>query len=218
MAALTRLSRGFCWQEKRRGEADGQRGMGRSITSKDPLAVISSFYSPESVAFEILVSHGQAVAAKARQIADRMSRLEPDPEFIYEAAMLHDIGMLFTDAPRIGCNGSYPYICHGYLGRQLLESKGMPKHARVCECHVGIGITRGEIETLGLPLPARDMVPVTIEEQIICYADKFFSKNGRAATREKTVAEVQGNLVHYGSRQVETFQKWVVKFGDESGL
>ncbi|MEZ4602993.1 MAG: hypothetical protein R2861_06175 [Desulfobacterales bacterium] len=36
-----------------------------------------------------------------------------------------------------------------------------------------------EIQTHHLPLPLRSMVPVTLEEEIICYADKFFSKKGK---------------------------------------
>jgi uncharacterized protein len=59
----------------------------------------------------------------------------------------------------------------------------------------------------------RDMRPVTVEEQIICYADKFFSKNGGGASREKSVTEIVASLRPYGTDKVERFMGWVELFG-----
>jgi len=69
------------------------------------------------------------VAGKALAIARRARRLGPDLKFIGEAAMLHDIGILVTDQPSLGCYGDKPYICHGYAGREILEKEGLPAHA-----------------------------------------------------------------------------------------
>ena len=90
--------------------------------------------------------------------------------------MLHDIGIFMTNAPQLGCYGDKPYICHGYLGRELLEKEGFPKHAIVCETHIGVGLTIADIEKNNFPLPRRDMTPKTLEEQIVCFADNFFRK------------------------------------------
>ena len=49
----------------------------------------------------------------------------------------------------------------------------------VSERHTGAGITLENIVANNLPLPKREMVPVTIEEIIICFADKFHSKLAR---------------------------------------
>jgi uncharacterized protein len=57
------------------------------------------------------------------------------------------------------------------------------------------------------------MRPVAIEEQIVCYADKFFSKNGDGAAREKSVADVVAGLRPYGADKVERFMGWVALFG-----
>ncbi len=57
------------------------------------------------------------------------------------------------------------------------------------------------------------MRPVTVEEQIICYADKFFSKNGSDTPREKSVAEIVSGLKVYGADKVERFMGWVALFG-----
>jgi len=43
-------------------------------------------------------------------------------------------------------------------------SEGYPKHGLVCERHTGTGITLEMIIKNNLPLPHRDMVPVSMEE------------------------------------------------------
>jgi len=163
------------------------------------------------------MAHGRLVAEKALRAAEAVAHLAPDREFIRQAALLHDIGIRFTHAPGLGCNGRHPYICHGYLGRELLEKEGFPRHALVCERHVGVGISREDIRRQGLPLPLHDMLPVTIEEQIICYADKFFSKNGGGRPREKSLTEIVRNLARHGTDKVEKFMRWAELFGDAPG-
>jgi len=81
---------------------------------------------------------------------------------------------------------------------------------------VGVGISAADVLRFNLPLPERDMVPVSIEEQIICFADKFYSKNGNGGrnAREKSVAEISGSLKKYGQDKVHRFQKWVEMFED----
>jgi len=179
----------------------------------NPLEIIAEFYEPGSESFQILVKHGQQVANKAIDVAKRVPHLKPNLKFINEAAMLHDVGIFETNTPELGCSGKHPYVCHGCLGRKILEKKGLPQHALVCERHVGIGITAEEINLNNLPLPQRDMVPISIEEQIICFADKFFSKNGKMDRCEKSVEDILNNLRRYGPDKVERFQNWMHLFG-----
>ena len=140
------------------------------------IAIIQKYYEPETKAYQILIEHSQNVASFAVDIASKHPEFMADEKFIYEASMLHDIGIFMTNAPEIGCHGKYPYICHGYLGRELLEKENLPKHALVCERHTGAGLTLSNIRLQNIPVPERDMLPLSIEEQIICYADKFYSK------------------------------------------
>ena len=156
----------------------------------NPLEIIAEFYEPGSESFQILVKHGQQVANKAI-----------------------DVGIFETNTPELGCSGKHPYVCHGYLGRKVLENKGLSQHALVCERHVGIGITAEEIKLNNLPLPQRDMVPISIEEQIICFADKFFSKNGQMDSCEKSLEDILNTLRRYGPEKVIRFQKWMQLFG-----
>jgi len=178
----------------------------------NPLEIIAEFYQAGTGTYNILVQHGKQVADKAVSAAKKVPHLNPDLNFIREAAMLHDIGIFLTHTPELGCTGEYPYVCHGYLGREILESKGLPKHGLVCERHVGVGITAEEIKRYNLPLPQHDMVPVSIEEQVICFADKFFSKNGNLIVNEKSVEDILCYLEPYGTDKVVTFQSWVRLF------
>ena len=175
------------------------------------IALIEKYYRKNSQAYDILISHSRQVAKKAGEVAHRVAHLNPDRDFIEEASLLHDIGMVRTRTPQFGCYGKHPYVCHGYLGRQMLEKEGLNRHALVCERHVGVGITRDDIMQQHLPVPDRDMMPQSVEEQIICYADKFFSKNGDG--REKTVDEILVKLESYGKDKVQRFKQWVDLFG-----
>ncbi len=166
----------------------------------------------DSRAYNILIKHGRQVANRALKIAGRVAHLKADQTFLKQAAQLHDIGIFLTNSPELGCFGKNSYVEHGYLGRKILEKMGLPAHALVCERHVGVGMTEDDIRHQGLPIPARDMVPVSIEEQIICYADKFYSKNGQDTDMEKSVDEIVDSLKRYGRDKVARFQAWVELF------
>lgn len=179
----------------------------------DPIKIIQRYYDSGSRAYRILVAHGERVAQKAIQAAVAVKHLSPDTGLIQRAAMLHDIGMLKTNVPELGCHGEDPYIKHGVIGRQMLEDIGLAAEALICERHVGAGISAAEICRRKLPLPKRDMLPISIEEQIICYADKFFSKGRRRNGTAKPLPSIIKALAHYGPDQVSRFQNWVQLFG-----
>lgn len=179
----------------------------------EPIEIIKKFYDPASVTYQILLQHGQNVAQKALTVANRVLGLKPDLDFIYEAAMLHDIGIFMTNTSALGCTGIHNYICHGYLGRKILVEIGLPRHGLVCERHIGVGITIQDIKQHGLPLPERDMIPISIEEKIIAFADKFFSKSNLMATKEKSIQEIKSSLIKFGKDKVAIFQSWEELFG-----
>jgi uncharacterized protein len=180
----------------------------------DPLEIISRTCEPGSRAFRILKEHGELIARKALSAAARVEHLNPDRGFIENACMLHDIGIVLTDSPGLGCRGSEPYICHGVLGRGILDALGLPRHGLVCERHVGVGIAAADVRDFKLPLPERDMLPVSIEEQIICYADKFYSKKGgHGAPRAKPLQAIVKGLRPYGEDKLRRFLAWVELFG-----
>ena len=176
----------------------------------DALAIINKYYPEENELKHILVTHSRAVANKALEIAHLHPEWEVDLDFIEEAALLHDIGIFLTNAEGIHCHGEKPYICHGYLGADLLRAEGYPKHALVCERHTGAGLSLEEIERQQLPIPHRDMRPVSLEEQIVCFADKFFSKT--KLDKEKSVEKALKSLLKHGDEGVKRFEQWCEQF------
>ena len=172
--------------------------------------IIDKYYSGDGDLRTILIIHSQSVARKALQIVSLHPELSLDREFIEEAAMLHDIGIIKTDAPGIKCFGTEPYICHGILGAEMLRQEGLPRHARVCERHTGAGLSLNEIVSQNLPLPHQDFLPETLEEQVICYADKFFSKTH--LDREKSVEKAEKSIAKFGEEGLARFKQWEKMF------
>lgn len=170
------------------------------------MEIIDRLYQGHHKARDILLRHSEAVAQKALEVAAMATHLKADTHFIHEAALLHDIGMIETDAPMLGCHGTLPYICHGVIGRRMLEAEGLHHHALVSERHIGTGLTVADIKDNKFPLPLRQMLPLSVEEQIICFADKFFSKTG--SQKEKSLQEVRQSIEAYGKDKLDVFDSW----------
>lgn len=170
--------------------------------------IIDCFF-PESEVPElrhILLVHSKAVAEKAREICRQHPELNADEQFVYNAAMLHDIGIVRCNAPSIHCHGTEEYIKHGPIGAEMLKEandKGicnipdLEKYQRVCARHTGTGLKGFE--------------PDSTEEKIICYADKFFSKT--RLDHEKTIDEAIHSLEKFGQHGVDIFKHWVTIYG-----
>lgn len=166
----------------------------------------------EGKSLEIVLEHSRHVADLALEVAGRLPLTRDDLLFIEEAALLHDIGVCRVDAPSLGLHGKHPYIMHGVLGREILELEGYPLHALVCERHTGVGLTRADIVRQNLPLPHREMCPQTLSEQIICFADLFYSKNPDRLGVRKSIAKVRSRLLPFGEDKVAVFDAWLVAF------
>lgn len=176
----------------------------------DYLKIIDKYYSDNDELRHTLLVHSCQVADRALRIADRHPELGADRQFLEEAAMLHDIGICLCDAPGIHCYGHEPYIRHGVCGASMLRAEGLERHALVCERHTGAGISVADIERQHLPLPLRDFLPLSVEEQIICYADKFYSKSH--VDREKTIAQAEQSLARFGDEGLRRFVGWEKMF------
>ncbi|MBR1462475.1 MAG: HDIG domain-containing protein [Prevotella sp.] len=177
----------------------------------DYLHIIDKYYPEDNALKKILLVHSRAVADKALRICDSHPELHLDRQFVEEAAMLHDIGIFRCDAPGIECHGNEPYICHGRIGAEILRKEGYPRHARVCERHTGAGLSVDDIVSQHLPLPVQSFLPETLEERLICYADKFFSKT--RPDIEKTVEQAERSLAKFGEAGVLRFKEWEHLFG-----
>jgi len=160
------------------------------------LPIIYKYYPEDDALRRLLLKHSRQVADRCLEIVRRHRELPVDVQFLEEAAMLHDIGIVRCHAPGIYCLGTEPYIKHGPIGADMLRREGLPRHARVAERHTGTGLPGFE--------------PQTLEEQIVCYADKFYSKSH--PDRVLTVAEAAQSLERFGHEGVLKFLAWARRF------
>ena len=162
----------------------------------DYLSIIYKYYPEDDELRRLLLKHSRQVADRCMEIVRKHGELPVDVQFLEEAAMLHDIGIVRCNAPSIHCHGTEPYLRHGPIGADILRAEGFPRHARVAERHTGTGLPGYE--------------PETLEEQIVCYADKFYSKS--RPDRVLTVAETAESLEKFGYEGVLKFLSWAERF------
>lgn len=162
----------------------------------DYQSVIDQYYAEDDQLRRLLLFHSRQVADRSLAICNQHPELKLDAQFVEEAAMLHDIGIRWCHAPSIFCVGEAPYIEHGQIGGRLLRQLGFERHARVCERHTGTGLPGFE--------------PETLEEQLVCYADKFYSKSH--PERVLTVEQAAQSLERFGHEGVEKFLGWAKMF------
>ncbi len=115
----------------------------------------------------VLVEHCRAVERVARIIASELTRggVAVDERVIQAGALLHDVGRTRVQTVR-----------HGYEGAEILRKEGVDERVvEVVKRHVGAGITREEARRLGLP--EGDYVPRTLEQKVVCFADKMIDSN-----------------------------------------
>lgn len=171
----------------------------------DYQTIIDKYYPAGTRLRDIYLRHCRSVAAEALEI-NRRCRLGLDESRIETAAMLHDIGIFATDAPGIECRGTQPYICHGIIGRELLQAEGIENEiAETAARHTGSGLTPDEIRESGLPLSAEDLCPQTLLQRLICYADKFYSKSGDM--KRKPLEKVRASMARFGAASLHRFDE-----------
>ena len=115
-----------------------------------------------------LISHMVTVYGIATYMGSRLyaKGMPIDLDLLGEGAILHDIGRTKTHS-----------AAHGYVGAQILREKGFREEvALIVERHVGGGIGEEEAPLLGLP--RKNYIPQSLEEKIVCYADKLASIDG----------------------------------------
>lgn len=160
---------------------------------------------------ELLVTHSLQVARKALEIAHTHALPLADGDIV-AAAMLHDIGIIATNAPGIHCHETEHYLRHGVLGAAMLREAGAPEWlARVAERHTGTGITAKDIAEYHLPMPPGDYMPETLLERLVCYADKFYSKSHPQV--EKTPAQARASVARFGADNAARFDDLAAIFG-----
>ncbi len=114
-----------------------------------------------------IVNHCRTVARVSERLADAFQRrgVKVDAEAILAGALLHDIGRNRTQT-----------VEHGYVGAKILEDEGVdPIVVEIVRRHVGAGISAEEAASLGFP--KGDYLPRTLEQRVVCFADKMVSSD-----------------------------------------
>lgn len=181
----------------------------------DYLSLISKHTAgehPQTVPAFII--HSALVTKKALDIASDYMQKHPeaiiDVRLLEEMGMLHDIGIFHTKDDFLYTTGQGPYITHILHGETVLNQEGHPAHARASRTHMGL--TKNNIALRKLPLPAEDHLPETIEEEILCLADTFYSKRFDSLFYERSVNEVREMLAEFGEEALHVFDMLAKKY------
>ncbi len=109
-----------------------------------------------------VIEHCKTVSKFAVEIAKAFHKegFNVDLQLIEVGSLLHDIGRSKTHS-----------VNHGVVGGEIAGSLNLPTSVvHIIERHVGGGIPKEEAKGLGWP--GKDYLPQSLEEKIVCYADK----------------------------------------------
>ena len=179
------------------------------------VALQNEFYPEGTLRRQKLIPHALVVARTVEKIIACNPKLQIDKQLAINGAYIHDVGIVYTHAPKLGCNGEFPYIRHGILGGHVLRQHNLSEYATFCERHVGMGLSPQFAAEKQFPQPYVEMMPQTIEEIVVCYADKFFSKSAEDMEKPEPLEMIRKEIGNYGGTALTTFDKWCDKFGVE---
>ncbi|MDX3070961.1 HD domain-containing protein [Streptomyces sp. MI02-7b] len=169
-------------------------------------------YAPSAEAFDLVFTHCEIVWSIAEQLMPASGVGAVDEELVRAGCLLHDIGVyrLFDDG---GGLDHAKYVRHGLLGHELLAAEGFSEAlCRFCSCHTGVGLTAADVLRQGLPLPPADYVPVTREERLVMYADKFHTK--ASPPRFLSFPAYAEQAGRFGEDKVAAFHALRAEFGE----
>ncbi|MFD8522139.1 HD domain-containing protein [Streptomyces capillispiralis] len=181
------------------------------IPGPEEIRALHEKYAPTAEALALVHTHCEIVWSIAEQLISA-SRLDVDAELVRAGCLLHDIGVyrLYGADGRLD-HGNY--VRHGLLGHEILEREGFPEPLRrFCSHHTGVGITRQDVLTQGLPLPPADYLAVTDEERLVMYADKFHTKSRPSVFLSPD--EYAAHVRRFGEEKVTAFEALRAEFGD----
>lgn len=153
-----------------------------------------------------------ASAAPAKSVSNPWGIAFPDADLAYLGGLLHDIGVyrVFSEDGTTFEHGRY--ILHGLEGYRILVEEGFgEKLAQFARNHTGVGITRDEVVSQGLPLPVDDYMPRTIEQEIVMYADKFHTKSRPPSF--VTLESARASAARFGESNAARFDALVARYG-----
>lgn len=165
----------------------------------------------EKVLLELVWIHSKIVEEIGILVADNLEKkygIKANRELIKIGALLHDIGSYDCYPFR---ENVPPYIRHGEIGYEILINEGItPELARFSAVHIGVGITKENIEENSLPLKNIDYIPISLEEEIVAFSDNFHSK---ANPNFVVFDRAKINLINHYKPSKVVFERFQKKYG-----
>ena len=151
-----------------------------------------------------VIAHCQAVASLALELAEKFKakNYPVDLALVEAGALLHDLGRSKTHS-----------VNHAVEGMKLAQAEGLPD-AVICiiKRHVGAGITAEEAEWLGWPKD--NYVPQSLEEKIVCYADKCIGSDTRIPV-EATIKQLHEQKLDDAAERVRKLHIEITHYLEE---
>jgi uncharacterized protein len=167
----------------------------------------------KEVWYDIVWTHSNIVLKVAKKISCSLKErgFLVNDRLLKDGILLHDIGTYKCfDQELNNVQDAPPFIKHGILGYEILRNEGVNDSiARFAKTHTGVGLTIQDIEKGDLPLPKEDMIPITLEEEILCYADKFHNKYPSFSNFENQ----KKHLSKYSDESAFIMDRFKIKFG-----
>jgi len=127
-----------------------------------------------------VIDHCLSVADYALELAKKLrtQNHKVNLELVEAGALLHDLGRSKTNT-----------VDHSVVGAQIAQTLNLPQSiVDIIKRHVGAGITEAEADAMGWP---KDIyVPQSLEEKVVCYADKRIY-NGEVVPIETEILQLR---------------------------
>jgi uncharacterized protein len=148
-----------------------------------------------------VIEHCLAVSSFSVKIARKLvaSGKMVDIGLVEIGGILHDLGRARTHG-----------IDHAAVGAKIAEELGLdPKIVRIIKCHIGAGLSREDVRSLGLP--DDDYIPGSMEEKIVAHADNLIRGTERI-TLEDCLSRMRAK--HLGEENINRVKALADEIGE----
>jgi uncharacterized protein len=145
---------------------------------------------------ELVWTHSNIILEIALKIAENLESEKViliNIELLAKGTLLHDIGVYQCYDEDLNPDKKLKtYINHGFIGAEIIKSENFSESvSRFAITHTATGLTKEDVERENLPYEKIDYIPITLEEELLCYADKFHSKYPAFSSYEKVLEQIK---------------------------
>ena len=166
----------------------------------------------QELLLDLVWGHSLIVRDVALQLIENLTKkdIKINKDLVETGCLIHDLGC-YKCYPFYGRTEG-PYIQHGVKGYEILKNEGLGEEiARIATIHLGVGLVKENVIASKLPLEVKDYMPITLEEELVAYADNFHSKSGPKFDEFEKSRE---KLATLWPESVIIFDRFRKKFGD----